>query len=102
PIEGRLVAIEHNLYFLIGTGRAHAAFGQWPVTTADRGDRAGRAGYRHSASTAAISTAAAATGSAAAATAGTAASGSTSTASHAVVQRGHVDAAAGSRRIGHQ
>ena len=62
PVERRLVAVEHDLYFFVGAGRPRPAARLRPVAAADRGDRAGRAAYLHalqSASAAATATAAA-------------------------------------------
>src|SRR5207245_5962784 len=102
PVERRLVAIEHDLYFFVGAGRTWPAACLRSLGAGDRGDRADGAAYPHTtnpASSATVSASAAATHTA---TAVATASASSATASHTAAQRGEVDATARSRRLARQ
>src|SRR5713226_6364215 len=64
PVERRLVAIEHDLYFFVGASRTWPAACLRSVGASDRGDRADCAAYSHTtnpASSATVSASAAAT-----------------------------------------
>src|SRR6267142_2521855 len=47
PVERRLVAIEHDLYFFVGAGRTRPAARLRSVGAGDRRDRADSAAYPH-------------------------------------------------------
>src|SRR5229473_1832661 len=99
PVERRLVAIEHDLYFLVGAGRTWSAACLRSVGTSDRSDRADCAAYPHTTNPASSATASAA---AAHTAAPIAPSASSATASYTAAQGGDVDATARSRRIARQ
>src|SRR6266852_3603230 len=90
PVERRLVAIEHDLYFFVGASRTWPAACLRSVGAGDRGDRADCAAYPHT------------TNPASSATAVATASSSSAAASHTAAQGGYVNAAARSRRIARQ
>src|SRR5262249_3856882 len=98
PIERRLVAVEHDLYFFVGASGTRPAACLRSVRAGDRADGADFAPYPHttnSASSTCVSASAAATCTATAAS-------SSATASHAAAQQSDVDATARSRRIARQ
>src|SRR5262245_5652485 len=92
PVERCLVAVEHNLYFFIGTRRAHSRAGFRAVVAADCINRARRLSETTAAATATASS------SCTRSTAATA----TATATYSAIQRAHVDAAAGTCSRGRQ
>src|SRR5262245_41575567 len=103
PIERSLVAVEHDLYFFVGTGSSRPTARLWSVGATYRGDRTGRAAYARALATACSSATAATTTTPTDSTTTVAtATSSSATASYAAVERGDVDAAARSRRIGCQ
>src|SRR5512146_1722664 len=71
PVERRLVAVEDDLYFFVGSGRTGAGTRLGPVTAADGGDRADGAAYRHAAAGSVAAAPAAAAGATSAAPAAT-------------------------------
>src|SRR5713101_2698527 len=101
PVERRLVAIEHNLYFFVGAGRTLPAACLRPVGAGDRGNRADFAAYPHTTNPASSATASASAAATHTATAAATASAASSP-SHTAAQRGDVDATARSRRIARQ
>src|SRR4029077_11899671 len=60
PVEGRLVTIEHDLYFLVGPGRTWSAACLRSVGASDRSDRADCTAYAHTTNPASTASAAAA------------------------------------------
>src|SRR6266566_73188 len=101
PVEGRLVAIEHDLYFLVGAGRTWPAACLRSIGAGNWGDRADYAACPHTTNPASSATAGAS--SAATYTSNpVATSASSATASYTAAQRGDVYAAARSRRITRQ
>src|SRR5260370_5477142 len=99
PVERRLVAIEHDLYFLVGAGRTWSAACLRSVGASDRRDRADCAGYPDTTNPASSATASAA---AAHTSTPVAPSAPSATASHTAAQGGYANAAARSRRIARQ
>src|SRR6266478_989583 len=81
PVERRLVAIEHDLYFFVGTRRTWPAACLRSVGASDRSDRADGAAYPHTTNPASSATASAAAAHTAAPIAPSAAS-ATASASH--------------------
>src|SRR5437667_6911927 len=102
PVERRLVAVEHDLYFFVGACRTWPAACLRSVGAGDRGDRADCAAYPHTTNPASSATASASAAATCTATAVAPASASSATASHTAAQRGDVDATARSRRIARQ
>src|SRR5437899_3153320 len=101
PVERRLVAIEHDLYFLVGAGRTWPAACLRSIGAGNWGDRADYAACPHTTNPASSATAGAS--SAATYTSNpVATSASSATASYTAAQRGDVYAAARSRRITRQ
>src|SRR5579864_8579852 len=99
PVERRLVAIEHDLYFLVGAGRAWSAACFRSVGTGDRSDRADYAACPTT------NPATSATASAAATPPPPPAAPppcSSATAAHTAAQGSDVDATTRSRRIARQ
>src|SRR5438132_6471782 len=100
PVERRLVAIEHDLYFFVGAGRTWPAARLRSVGAGDRCDRADRAAYPDTTNPAS------ATASSCPAPIHTptpvATSASSATASYTAAQGGDVDATARSRRTARQ
>src|ERR1041385_8652811 len=84
PVERCLVAVEHNLYFFVGSGRSHSAARLRPVAAGDRGDRTGPPAYAH-ASQSAAATAATSSASTDSATAVATTTASSATATDAAV-----------------
>src|SRR5713101_3548829 len=100
PVERRLVAIEHDLYFFVGAGRTRPAACLRSVGAGDRGDRADCAAYSHTTNPSASSGASASATHTSTPIASTSASSATT--SHTAAQGGDVDATARSRRITRQ
>src|SRR5438445_10533721 len=87
PVERRLVAVEHDLYFFVGAGRPRPAARLRSVGAGDRGDRADCAAYPHTTNPASSATASASAAATYTATAVATASAAASS-SHTAAQRG--------------